>query len=32
MLLQSAAMVAKKLLENEKITAWIKQMSPGCFM
>ena len=25
MLLQSAAMVAKKLLENDKITAWIKQ-------
>ena len=32
MLLQSAAMVATKLLENDKISAWIKQMSPGCFM
>ena len=26
MLLQSAAMAANKLLENDKITAWIKQI------
>ena len=31
MLLQSGAMVAKKLLVDDKITAWVKQiMSPGC--
>ena len=32
MLSQSAAVVAKKLQENDRITAWINQMSPGCSM
>ena len=31
MLLQSAAMVAKKLPVDDKITACDKHMSPGCF-
>ena len=32
MLLQSVAMVVKKLLVDDKITASVKQMSPGCYM
>ena len=31
MLMQSAAMVAKKLPVDDKITSCVKQMFPGCF-